>query len=207
MSRSLRVHSTTVAALVALLSLAMSPLPVAATVGQPAPAFSLEDSTGKSRSLAEFKGKTVVLEWVNFDCPFVKKHYGSGNMQKLQKTYTGKGVVWLSINSSAAGKEGHLTAATAEPALRERGAAPSALLLDGAGRVGRLYGAKTTPHMFVIDAQGTLVYAGAIDDTPSTDQADIAKAHNYLAAAVDAVLAGKPVATASSQPYGCSVKY
>jgi peroxiredoxin len=208
MSRSLwtRVHWTVGALLVAA-SLATGALHAAATVGQPAPAFSALDSAGKSRSLEEFKGKTVVLEWVNFDCPFVKKHYGSGNMQKLQKAYTGKGVVWLSINSSAAGKEGHLTAATAEQAVRERGGAASALLLDATGQVGRLYGAKTTPHMFVIDARGTLAYAGAIDDTPSTDPADVAKAKNYLSAALDAVLAGKPVATASSQPYGCSVKY
>lgn len=205
-SRRSRVHWT-VGALLAVASLAAGALHAAPSVGQPAPAFSATDTTGKSRSLAEFKGKTVVLEWVNFDCPFVKKHYGSGNMQKLQKTYGAKGVVWLSINSSAAGKEGHLTAASAEQAVRERGAAASALLLDPAGQVGRLYGAKTTPHMFVIDAQGTLAYAGAIDDTASTDQADVPKAHNYVAAALDAVLAGKPVATASSQPYGCSVKY
>jgi hypothetical protein len=137
----------------------------------------------------------------------VGKHYGSGNMQKLQKAYTAKGVVWLSVNSSAPGKEGHVTPAQANALTRQKGAAPTAVLLDPEGTVGRAYGAKTTPHMFVIDPQGTLLYQGGIDDTPSTDVADIATAKNYVQAALDAVLAGKPVPTSSSQPYGCGVKY
>ncbi|MCM2256550.1 MAG: thioredoxin family protein [Vicinamibacteria bacterium] len=194
-------------ATVAGLLLAAGPARAAAVVGQPAPEFTLTDSNGKSHSLTSFKGKHVVLEWNNFDCPFVVKHYGSGNMQKLQKAYTGKGVVWLTVNSSAAGKQGHLQAAEVAAKLGERKAAPSAYLLDADGTVGKLYGAKTTPHMFVIDPQGKLVYAGAIDDKPSTDQADIAGARNLVAAALDEALAGKPVSVATSTPYGCSVKY
>lgn len=194
-------------ATVAGLLLAAGPARAAAVVGQPAPEFTLTDSNGKSHSLASFKGKHVVLEWNNFDCPFVVKHYGSGNMQKLQQAYTGKGVVWLTVNSSAAGKQGHLQPAEVAAKLTERKAAPSAYLLDADGTVGKLYGAKTTPHMFVIDPQGKLVYAGAIDDKPSTDQADIAGARNLVVAALDEALAGKPVSVATSTPYGCSVKY
>ena len=178
-----------------------------AVVGKAAPDFTLTDSNGKSHSLSAYKGKTVVLEWVNFGCPFVRKHYGAGNMQKLQKGYTGKGVVWLSVNSSGEGKEGFHTAAEINALLSEKGAAPSAYLVDASGKVGHLYGARTTPHMFVIDPQGTLVYAGGIDDKPSTDQADIAGATNYVAAALDDTLAGKAVRTSVSKPYGCSVKY
>jgi peroxiredoxin len=178
-----------------------------AVVGQPAPVFTATDTNGKPESLADFKGKWVVLEWTNNECPFVGKHYGSGNMQKLQKAYTGKGVTWLSVISSGPGKEGYLDAARANALTKERGAAPSAVLLDPEGAVGRLYGAKTTPHMFVIDPQGKIVYEGAIDDRPSTDVADIAKAKNYVSAALDEAMAGKPVTTASSAPYGCAVKY
>jgi peroxiredoxin len=178
-----------------------------AVVGQPAPPFTATDSTGKPESLADFKGKWVVLEWTNNECPFVGKHYGSGNMQKLQKTYTGKGVTWLSVISSGPGKEGYVDAARANALTKGRGAAPSAVLLDPQGTVGRLYGAKTTPHMFVIDPQGKIVYQGAIDDRPSTDVADVATANNYVAAALDEAMAGRPVTTASSAPYGCSVKY
>jgi len=179
----------------------------AAMVGQPAPDFTLVDSNGATHSLADLKGKMVVLEWVNFECPFVGKHYGSGNMQKLQKAYTGKGVVWLSINSSAAGKQGHFAPDKINALMKEKGAAPTAYLIDTDGAVGRAYGAKTTPHMFVVDPGGTIVYAGGIDDTPSTDQADVPKARNFVSAALDEALAGKPVTTASSTPYGCSVKY
>jgi AhpC/TSA family len=178
-----------------------------ATIGQAAPAFSVTDSMGKAQSLDAYRGKWVVLEWTNNECPFVQKHYGSGNMQKLQKTYTGQGVAWLSVISSAPGKQGYATPERANALTKERGAAPSAVLLDPEGKVGRSYAAKTTPHMFVIDPKGTLVYGGGIDDTPSTDTADIAKAKNFVAAALDAGLAGKPIATASSTPYGCSVKY
>ena len=190
------------------LAVACSPrLAAQAVVGQAAPAFSAADTQGRSHALDQYKGRWVVLEWTNHECPFVKKHYGSGNMQKLQKAYTARGVAWLSVISSAPGKQGHVTPAQADQLTQERGAAPSAVLLDPEGQMGRAYGAKTTPHMYVIDPAGKLVYAGAIDDTPSTDPADIPAARNYLSAALDAALAGKPVAVATSTPYGCSVKY
>jgi len=179
----------------------------AAVVGQPAPEFTLVDSNGAKHSLSAHKGKVVVLEWVNFECPFVGKHYGSGNMQKLQKAYAGKGVVWLSINSSAEGKQGYFPPQKINALMKERSAAPTAYLIDTDGTVGRAYGAKTTPHMYIVDPKGTLIYAGGIDDTPSTDQADIATAKNFVQAALDEALAGKPVSTATSTPYGCSVKY
>lgn len=148
-----------------------------------------------------------MLEWVNFDCPFVGKHYGSENMQKLQKKYTEEGVAWLSICSSAPGKQGHVTGPEAKELLEERGASPSRFLLDPKGKVGKAYGAKTTPHMFVIDPKGIVVYNGAIDDKPSTKREDIATARNYLVAALDASMSGKKIETAATQPYGCSVKY
>lgn len=176
-------------------------------IGEKAPDFTAADSNGKSHSLAAYKGKIVVLEWLNHQCPFVKKHYGSGHMQELQKTYTGKGVIWLSVISSAPGKQGYSTPEQANSVTKEKGAAPTAVLLDPQGTVGKLYGAKTTPHMFIINADGVLVYNGAIDDTPSTDLGDIATAKNYVQSALDELLAGKPVSEATSQPYGCSVKY
>jgi peroxiredoxin len=178
-----------------------------AAVGQPAPAFSAPDQTGATRSLDAYKGKWVVMEWVNFECPFVKKHYGSGNMQKTQAAAEAKGAVWLSVNSSAPGKQGAMDGKLAASLTSERHATPTAVLLDPNGAVGRAYGAKTTPHMFVIDPRGTVVYAGAIDDKPSTDQADVATAKNYVLQALDEAMAGKPVSVASTQPYGCSVKY
>lgn len=177
------------------------------SIGQPAPAFSAVDSNGKTVSLADFKGRPVVLEWSNDGCPFVKKHYGSGNMQALQKTYTAKNVVWLTVISSAPGQQGHVDGAAANKLSADRGAAPSAVLLDESGAVGRLYDAKTTPHLFVVDARGVLAYAGGIDSIPTADAADIAKATPYLKLAVDEVLAGKPVMTPATKPYGCSVKY
>jgi peroxiredoxin len=179
----------------------------AAIVGAPAPAFSVRDSDGKTVRLIAYKGKYVVLEWVNFQCPFVGKHYGSGNMQELQKRYTAKGVVWLSICSSASGKQGHVTGAEAKEQMKERNASPSRFLLDPKGLVGKAYGAKTTPHMFVINPKGTIVYNGAIDDKPSTRREDVETAKNYLVAALDASMAGTRVETAATQPYGCSVKY
>jgi peroxiredoxin len=178
-----------------------------AVVGQAAPAFTLTGTDGKPHSLSDFAGKYVVLEWINHDCPFVKKHYGSGNMQKLQKKYTERGVVWLSINSSAPGKQGNYPPAKADALTVEKGASPTALLLDPDGTVGRAYGAKTTPHMYVIDPEGKLVYAGGIDDKPSTDQADVAGARNHVDQALTEALAGKPITVATSNPYGCSVKY
>jgi peroxiredoxin len=179
----------------------------AAVVGEKAPDFTLTDNAGQSHSLSSFQGKWVVLEWVNYDCPFVRKHYGSGNMQALQKAYTGKGVTWLSINSAAPGKEGHLSATESATQAKQRNAAMSAYLIDADGKVGRAYGAKTTPHMYVIDPTGKLVYAGGIDDKPSTDQADVKSAKNFVRAALDEAMAGKAVTVASSQPYGCAVKY
>jgi peroxiredoxin len=176
-------------------------------IGEKAPDFTAADSNGKSHTLASYKGKIVVLEWLNHQCPFVKKHYGSGHMQELQKTYTGKGIIWLSVISSAPGKQGYSTPEQANSVTKEKGAAPTAVLLDPQGTVGKLYGAKTTPHMFIINADGVLVYNGAIDDTPSTDLGDIATAKNYVQSALDELLAGKPVSEATSQPYGCSVKY
>ena len=201
-----------VAALAAAAALALSPLPLPAdepeaVVGVAAPDFSLPDAQGKERSLSSLKGKPVVLEWLNYDCPFVRKHYGGRNMQALQRKYTGKGVVWLSIISSAPGRQGHYPPEEVDRKSRERGASPTAVLLDPEGRVGRLYGARTTPHMFVIDKKGRLAYAGAIDDRPSTDVEDLKGARSYVSEAVDAVLAGKPVRVSSTKPYGCSVKY
>ena len=176
-------------------------------IGQPAPDFTLKDINGQTRHLSDFKGKTVVLEWVNPECPIVQKHYHSQNMQKLQKSATGDGVVWLSINSGHPGAQGDFDAAKASGWLKEQGASPTAYFRDQDGKVGRLYSAKTTPHLFVITAEGTLVYEGAIDSIRSADQADIPKATNYVAAALSAVKAGQPVSTATSQPYGCAVKY
>ena len=201
------MRRTTTALALALLAGTASLAQAAAVVGQAAPAFTLTDVQGKSHSLDTLMGKWVVLEWVNYDCPFVQKHYKSGNMQALQTEYTGKGVVWLSVNSSAPGKQGNFTTAEIEAKGRERKVAYSAYLLDTDGKVGRAYDAKTTPHMYVIDPTGKLVYAGGIDDKPSTDLADVKTANNYVRAALDAAMAGKPVAVTNSQPYGCSVKY
>ncbi len=176
-------------------------------VGESAPQFTVKDTNGKSHSLADYKGKHVVLEWLNHDCPFVVKHYQSKNMQTLQKTATEKGVVWLSIISSAPGNQGSATGEAVNKLTTEKGAAPTAVLLDSEGTAGRSYEAKTTPHMFVINPEGTLVYKGAIDSISSTQEADVPKATNYVKAALEESMAGKPVGTSSSKPYGCSVKY
>ena len=176
-------------------------------VGQPAPAFTLTDSNGQSHNLADFKGKFVVLEWLNHGCPFVKKHYDSNNMQNLQKEYTGKDVVWLSIVSSAAGKQGHMSLAETNQAKEEKRSAATAVLLDEDGTVGQLYGAKVTPELYVINPEGNLIYAGAIDGKKSVDPADVEGATNYVKQALDEALAGQPVSTPKTEPYGCSVKY
>lgn len=176
-------------------------------VGRPAPDFSAVDSRGHTHRLADYRGKTVVLEWTNHDCPYVLKHYDSGNMQALQQEASGQGAVWLTVISSAPGKQGHVTGAQADQLSRDRKATPSAVLLDPAGSVGRLYGAKTTPHMYVIDAKGTLKYMGGIDDRATTDTADIPGADNYVRAALANMKAGRPIAKAVTRPYGCSVKY
>jgi peroxiredoxin len=180
---------------------------VAPRPGAEAPAFSLSDAQGKLRSLADYRGKWVVLEWVNYDCPFVNKHYGSGNMQKLQSEARSKGVVWLSVNSSAPGKQGHFEGAELARRMADAKAAPDAYLLDPEGKVGKAYLAKTTPTLFVINPEGMVVYAGAIDDKPSTDQEDIPIAKNFVRAALGSAMAGKPVETASAPSYGCGVKY
>ena len=174
---------------------------------QAAPNFTLTDTNGQKHSLADYKGKFVVLEWFNPDCPFVKKHYNSGNMPNLQKQYTAKGVIWLSINSSAPGKQGNYTPQGFNKFMADKGASPTAVLLDTDGKVARLYDAQTTPHMFVIDPKGMLIYQGAIDDTPGTDIADLKTAKNYVSAALDAAMNGKPVAVSTTKSYGCSIKY
>jgi len=179
----------------------------AAGVGAPAPDFSLPDSNGKTHSLSEYKGKTVVLEWNNPECPFVKKHYSSGNIPKQQSAAIGDGVVWLVINSGADGKQGHVDGTTANAFLAQYNAKPTAYLLDPDGKVGHAYGAKTTPHMYVIDRGGVLRYMGGIDSIPSTDKEDLAKATQYVPQALAELKAGKTVSVATSQPYGCGVKY
>jgi peroxiredoxin len=177
------------------------------SVGKAAPDFTGVDSNGNKHSLSDFKGKTVVLEWTNHDCPYVKKHYNSGNMQQLQKNATENGVVWLSIISSKPGKQGHVSGKQANELTRSRNAAPTAVILDETSKIGRMYGAKTTPHMYIIDKTGALVYMGGIDSIPSSNESDIAKAKNYVTAALDAMATGKPIKDSVTRPYGCSVKY
>jgi len=176
-------------------------------VGTTAPDFSLTDSKGKTQSVSQYKGKYVVLEWFNPECPFVKKHYGSGNMQKLQEEFTGKGVVWLSIDSSAPGLEGYLTAEQANAKMAEWKTKQSALVLDPDGKAGRTYGAKNTPHMFVINPEGKIVYEGAIDSKATPNPSDISSATNYVKVALEESMGGKTVSNANTKPYGCSVKY
>jgi peroxiredoxin len=177
-----------------------------ASVGQAAPAFSVTDLSGKPVKIEDFKGKTVVLEWHNFGCPFVQKHYRSGNMQGLQKKY-GKDVVWLAVNSTNKSASDYTEPALLTTQLKQFDAAPANYLMDEPGAMGRAYGAKTTPHMYIIDPSGKLVYNGAIDDKRSTNPEDVKTAKNYVAAALDELKAGKPVSVASTTPYGCSVKY
>lgn len=176
-------------------------------VGTAAPDFSLPDATGKMHKLSDYKGKYVVLEWFNPECPFVKKHYNSENMQKLQQEAASRDLVWLSIDSSAPGKEGNLSPEAAKKIVADWKIKSAALLLDPDGKVGQAYGAKNTPHMFVIDQSGKLIYQGAIDNKPSTDVADIPGATNYVRAALTDAMAGQPVKNATTKPYGCSVKY
>jgi peroxiredoxin len=183
------------------------PAGAAAKVSEPAPAFTAASSTGGTVSLAQFKGKVVVLEWTNHDCPYVRKHYESGNMPALQREAASQGVVWLSIISSAPGEQGHVSPAQANDLTTSRNAAPAAVLLDPKGTVGKQYGATNTPHMYVIDKAGVLVYAGAIDDKPTARTSDIQGANNYVRAALQAVLAGRPVKTPVTRAYGCTVKY
>ncbi|MEN3370491.1 MAG: hypothetical protein V7609_2634 [Verrucomicrobiota bacterium] len=181
--------------------------PDSPAVGTNAPEFSVTDSKGKTQSVSQYKGKYVVLEWFNPECPFVKKHYGSGNMQKLQEEFTGKDIVWLTIDSSAPGKQGHLTAEEANEKITKLKMKSTALVLDPDGKTGQTYGAKNTPHMFVINPEGKIIYEGAIDSRNSTSAADIPSSTNYVKVALEESLAGKPVSNPITRPYGCSVKY
>jgi peroxiredoxin len=178
-----------------------------ARLGAPAPNFTLVDSNGNSVSLADFKGKTVVLEWTNHECPYVRKHYGGNNMQGLQKKWTALGVVWLTLISSQPGAQGFVHGLEANKLSEERGAAPTAVLLDPQGGVGRSYGAQVTPHMYVITGDGALVYMGGIDDKPTTRLEDLKTAKNFVDAALSEVVAGKAVTVKTSRPYGCTIKY
>jgi peroxiredoxin len=188
-------------------ALAPASVLAASDLGKPAPAFSAPDSNGKLWSLAELKGKVVVLETTNQDCPYVRKHYDSTNMQTQQREAAAKGVVWLTVASSAPGEQGHVTAAQANDFTRTRNAAPAAFLLDPQSRIARAYGATVTPHMYIVDAAGVLVYKGGIDSIRSSNPADVPKATQYVRVALDQVLAGKPVAEASTRAYGCTLKY
>lgn len=177
-------------------------------VGKAAPEFSVQDAAGKPVSLAEHKGKTIVLEWVNFGCPYVNKQYGSGNMQKLQETYTGKGVIWLTVSSANKDKaDAFVEGSKLAEAAKERGSKATAILVDGDGKLGKSYGAEVTPHMMIVDKDGKLAYRGEIDSLHTTEKSDVEKADKTFANALDNVLAGKPVENASNKPYGCGVKY
>jgi peroxiredoxin len=178
-----------------------------AQVGSTAPQFTATDSHGQTQTLAQYRGKYVVLEWHNHDCPYTKKHYVSGNMESLQKEWTAKGVVWFTVISSAPGEQGYMTDAQENTYLQQMHAAPTAVLMDPEGKLGRMYNAKTTPEMYVIDAQGKLIYEGAIDDRPTPDVSDIKGADNYLNDALTEAMAGKPVVQSYTRAYGCSVKY
>jgi peroxiredoxin len=192
--------------LVAIALFAAAPA-YAATVGTPAPDFALESAAGGTVKLSQHRGRHVVLEWVNPECPYVRKHYGSSNMQRLQRDFTGKGVVWLSINSTRADHPEHKKPGEMAAWMKSMNAAPTAALLDPRGAAGKAYGARTTPHMYIVDPKGVLVYAGGIDDKRSTDPEDVKSARNYVRAALEELLAGKKVSEASTVPYGCSVKY
>ena len=202
MAKRLLTSTTVVLAILAAFSAAW-----AARVGEPAPDFTATDTNGKVHKLSQYQGKFVVLEWSNRGCPYTQKHYNSGNMQRLQREWTGRGVIWLTVISSAPGEQGYVTASEENTYLKQVNAAPTAVLLDPTGALGHLYDAKTTPHIFIISPQGTLIYNGAIDDRPTTDAADVNGAKNYVSAALVEATSGKPVSSPTSRPYGCSVKY
>jgi len=195
------------ALLIAAVAVASSPVPAAPVPGQPAPAFRGVDVNGKPVSLADFRGKTVVLEWNNPNCPFVQKHYTSGNMQSLQQKNTAAGVAWLAVTATTESHSDYMAPAKLAAWFGEQKAAPTAILMDPKGEIGRAYGAKVTPHMYVVDAKGTLVYAGAIDDKRSANPADVKTATNHVAVALGEVVAGKAVTTPSTTAYGCTIKY
>jgi len=175
--------------------------------GAPAPDFTGTDSHGRSQKLSDYRGKFVVLEWHNNGCPYTQKHYNSGNMQRLQKEWTAKGVVWFTIISSVPKTQGYMTASEENAYMTKMNASPTAAILDSTGQIGKLYSAKTTPQMIVVNPQGTIIYDGAIDDRPSAALADVARAKNYVSAALQEATSGKPVSVAATRPYGCSVKY
>lgn len=208
--RSLARHIAFMAVVV-VAGLGLPSVPTAAlaapAIGQPAPAFAGTDTQGRPVSLADYRGSVVVLEWTNHECPFVGRHYQAGNMQSLQKQAAEDGIVWLTIVSSAPGEQGYVNGPEADKLTAERGAEPRAVILDPSGDIGHSYAAKTTPHMFVVDAAGTLVYMGAIDDQPRVTGADPATARNYVKEALASLAAGKPVGTPITQAYGCSIKY
>ncbi|MEA2541065.1 MAG: hypothetical protein QOH35_2431 [Acidobacteriaceae bacterium] len=207
MNRKSHVHTHLAAIVAAVLTLASTTPARAIQVGAPAPDFHGTDSNGKTQSLDQYKGKYVVLEWHNHDCPYTIKHYQSGNMQSLQKQWTAKGVVWFTVISSAPGEQGYVDAGQENAYIKKMGAQPTAAILDPKGEVGHLYGAKTTPNMFIIDPTGKLIYAGAIDDHPTPEISDIQSSKNYVSAALSEAMNGKAVQTPVTRPYGCSVKY
>ena len=203
-----KAHALAMTALFAgLLGMASTAATATLQIGQPAPEFTATDSKGHSLALSQYRGKTVVLEWTNADCPYTRKHYTSGNMQGIRALAQKNGVIWLTVISSAPGKQGYVNGPAADALTVSRGAVPTGVLLDPSGTVGRLYGAKTTPHMFVIDKNGALQYMGGIDSIATADVDDIARAEPYLKEAMLEVVQGKPVAHAVTRPYGCSVKY
>ena len=202
-----RQFSKTVLILGLAAALPAFPVHAEPVVDQPAPAFTGTGADGRAISLQSLRGKTVVLEWTNHDCPFVKKHYESGNIPQLQKDATAKGIVWLQVISSAPGKQGYVDGATAIKLNAERGASPSGTLLDPDGTLGKLYGAQTSPHLYIINPDGVLVYKGGIDSIPSARKDDIATATNYVRESLGALAAGKKVPNPSTKPYGCSIKY
>ena len=199
-------YFATILGLAFLLAALLSPA-WAVRIGDKAPDFTATDTNGQSHKLSEYAGKFVVLEWHNRGCPYTQKHYTSGNMERLQREWTGRGVIWLTVISSVPGKQGYVTAADENAFVKEMKAAPTAVLLDSTGAVGHLYDAKTTPQMVVINPQGVMIYDGAIDDKPTTDTADIATSKNYVQQALEEAMAGKAVSVASTRPYGCAVKY
>ena len=195
------------AATIITVSAGVQPATAQARIGAPAPAFTLTDSNGRALSLADFKGKTVVLEWTNHDCPYVGKHYRGNNMQALQKKWTGQGVVWLSVISSAPGLQGHVSGQQANKLTADRGAAPTAVLFDPTGKVGRAYSARATPHMYVINGEGAFAYMGGVDDQPTARVEDLKGARNFVDQALSEIAQGKPVSVSASRAYGCSIKY
>lgn len=199
----MRSYSFALLLLIAIPALSMAD----AVPGKPAPPFEVKDARGQVQKLSDYQGKWLVLEWFNKDCPYVRKHYGSSNMQGLQQRYVTQGVAWLSVISSAPGKQGYVEPAEALDTVKTTKSAASQVLLDPSGTMGKAYGAKTTPHMFVIDPRGTVIYAGGIDDNDSANPAVIPTSKNYVSAALDAALAGQKVVTASARPYGCHVQY